>query len=101
MPIVTAVGADRELRAGWRRAFDGDVIPPSETLDAVAAYIAAEQRIGRVGAHASRLMSASMLIGACFSNAIVEHTFGETAHGMSPERHPRALARAICKGLAP
>jgi hypothetical protein len=23
VPIVTAVGADRELRAGWRRAFDG------------------------------------------------------------------------------
>ena len=65
-----------------------------------AAYIAAEQRIGRVGAHAAPLMSASMLIGACFSNAIVEHTLGETAHGMSAERHARALACAIWKGLA-
>src|SRR5579864_9055007 len=48
VPIVTAVGADPELRAGWRGAFHGSIIPPRETLETVAAYIDAEQRIGRI-----------------------------------------------------
>jgi AcrR family transcriptional regulator len=32
VPIVTAVAADADLRAGWGRAFDRDDIPPSRTV---------------------------------------------------------------------
>jgi hypothetical protein len=46
-------------------------------------------------------MIASMLLGECFSNAVVQYIFGESADGMSPERHARVLARAVWKGLAP
>jgi hypothetical protein len=95
------VAADPELRAGWRSAFGGGVIPPRETLEAVASYVAAEQRIGRVAADASPLMCASMLIVACYASASVEYIFDETAHGLTPNRHARALARALWEGIAP
>ena len=101
VPIVTAIGADAELRAGWRRAFDRDDIPPRRTVDAITAYIAAEQRVGRVSRQASALMSASMLVGTCYQDALVQYIFGESTHGMSPTRHARALAHELWMGLKP
>ena len=101
VPIVTAVGADAELRAGWGRAFDRDDIPPRRTVEAIAAYIAAEQRVGRVSRQASPLMSASMLMATCYEDALVQYIFGESTHGMSPTRHARALAHELWMGLKP
>ena len=101
VPIVTAIGADAELRAGWRRAFDREDIPPRRTVDAITAYIAAEQRVGRVSRQASPLMSSSMLVGTCYQDALVQHIFGESTHGLSPTRHARALAHELWMGLKP
>jgi AcrR family transcriptional regulator len=101
VPIVTAVGADAELRAGWGRAFERADIPPRRTVDAITAYIAAEQRVGRVSRQASPLMSASMLVGTCYEDALVQCIFGESTHGLSPTRHARALARELWMGLKP
>jgi len=101
VPIVTAVAADAELRAGWGRAFDRDDIPPRRTVDAITAYIAAEQRVGRVSRQASPLMNASMLMATCYEDALVQYIFGESTHGMSPPRHARALAHELWRGLKP
>ena len=101
IPINTAIGADAELRAGWRRAFERDGIPPRRTVDAITAYIAAEQRVGRVSRQASPSMSASMLVGTCYQNALVQYIFGESTDGMSPTRHAHALAHELWMGLKP
>jgi AcrR family transcriptional regulator len=101
VPIVTAVAADAELRAGWGRAFDRADIPPRRTVDAISAYIAAEQRVGRVSKQASPMMCASMLVGTCYEDALVQYIFGESTHGLSPTRHARALARELWRGLKP
>ena len=101
VPIVTAVGADDELRAGWGRAFQRADIPPRRTVDLITAYIAAEQRVGRVSREASPLMSASMLVGTCYEDALLQYIFGESTHGLSPTRHARALAHELWMGLKP
>jgi AcrR family transcriptional regulator len=101
VPIVTAVAADAELRAGWGRAFDRDDIPPRRTVEAIGAYIAAEQRVGRVSKQASPMMCASMLVGTCYQDALVQYIFGESTHGLSPTRHARALAHELWMGLEP
>ena len=101
IPITNAVAADPELRARHRERFVGGVIPPRRTIDALADYIAAEQRIGRVDPRVSPRVFASLLTGACFSAASVEYVFGESAHGLEPDKYARALARALWAGMAP
>jgi AcrR family transcriptional regulator len=101
VPIVTAVAADAELRASWGRAFDRHDIPPTRTVEAIGAYIAAEQRVGRVSKQASPTMSASMLVGTCYQDALVQYIFGASTHGLSPTRHARALAHELWMGLKP
>ena len=101
IPITNAVASDPELRARHRERFVGGVIPPRRTIDALADYIAAEQRIGRVDPRISPRVFASLLMGACFSAASVEYVFGESAHGLEPDKYARALARALWAGMAP
>jgi AcrR family transcriptional regulator len=101
IPITNAVASDPELRARYRERFVGGVIPPRRTIDALAEYIAAEQRIGRVDQRISPRVFASLLTGACFSAASVEYNFGESAHGLEPDKYARALARALWAGMAP
>ena len=73
----------------------------TRTIDALAEYIAAEQRIGRGDPQISPRVFASVLTGACFSSASVEYVFGESAHGLEPDKYARALARALWAGMAP
>ena len=101
VPIATAVAADHELRVRHRDRFAGEAIPPRRTLEALAAYIAAEQRIGRVAPHVAPQVFASMLLGACHSAATVEYIFGEADHGIEPEHYARELARALWVGMSP
>jgi len=101
IPITNAIASDPELRMRHRERFEGGVIPPRRTIDALAEYIAAEQRIGRVDPQISPRVFASVLTGACFSSASVEYVFGESAHGLEPDKYARALARALWAGMAP
>ena len=101
VPIVTAVAADAELRAGWGRAFDRDDLPARRTIAPIASYIAAEQRVGRVSTQASPLICASMLVGTCYEEALVQYIFGDSILGMSPTQHARALAHQLWMGLKP
>lgn len=101
VPITNAIASDPELRAHHREAFEGAPPPPRRTLEALAAYIAAEQRIGRVDDATPAMVYASMLIGACYAAASAEYVFGSAPHGMKAEKYARALARALWRGMAP
>lgn len=101
IPLTNAVASDAELRTRHRQHFAGGVIPPRRTIDALADYIAAEQRIGRVDPRASPRVFASMLTGACFAEASVDYVFGEPALGLERDKYARALARALWAGMAP
>lgn len=101
VPLTNAVASDQELRTRHREAFADTLSPPRRTLEALAAYIAAEQRIGRVDAAVPAQVYASMLIGACYAAASAEYVFGEPPHGMTSEKYARALARALWRGMAP
>ena len=101
VPIITAVAADHELRMRHRSRFAGEVIPPRRTVEALAGYIAAEQRIGRVAASVVPQVFAAMLAGACMSAATVEYVFGDSGHGLAAEQYARELASALWAGMAP
>jgi AcrR family transcriptional regulator len=70
MPLELAIAADPDLVAQRRRAIAaaGDSLPPGPP-EAIAAYLAAEQRLGRIRPDVDTREAAGILLGALFALA--------------------------------
>jgi hypothetical protein len=71
----------------FRRALRTNELGPQESLDALADYLAAEQRLGRVDADVDPEAAARLLLGACFQYAVTEVMMGSD---MVPPREETA-----------
>jgi len=100
-PISAAIASDHDLLMRHRQEMQSRDVGPRQTIAAVAAYIAAEQRIGRVDPQVSPQVVASMLLGTCFAAANIEYVFAMPATGLDNEHYAQALARALWHGMAP
>jgi transcriptional repressor AefR-like protein len=60
----------------FRRAVRTNELGPQESLDALADYLAAEQRLGRVDGDVDPEAAARLLLGACFQYAVTEAVMG-------------------------
>jgi AcrR family transcriptional regulator len=98
IPLELAIAADPELTAQRRRvmAAAGPSLPPGPP-EAVAAYLAAEQRLGRVRADLDPGEAARVLLGALFALGAMPATADES---LSPDRVASAV-RLIVRGIAP
>ena len=98
VPLELAVAADPELAAQRRNAMAaaGSSLPPGPP-EAVAAYLAAEQGLGRVRADLDPVEAAEVLLGALFALGTMPAT-GEA--GLSPERVASSV-RILVRGIAP
>ena len=98
VPLELAIAADPELAAQRRRviAAAGPSLPPGPP-EAVAAYLAAEQRLGRVRSDIDAGEAAGVLLGALFALATVPAA-GE--RGPDPARIAAAV-RIVVRGIAP
>ena len=98
IPLELAVAADPELAAQRRRvmAAAGPSLPPGPP-EAVAAYLAAEQRLGRVRADLDPVEAAGVLLGALFALGAMPTT-GDA--GLSPDRVASAV-RLLVRGIQP
>ena len=101
IPVSSGIAADRELLLRHREHMKRHGVGPRKTLEAVATYIAAEQRIGRIDSGIAPQMYATMLLGACLATASAEQVLGESLLGLEPARFARLLARALWEGMAP
>lgn len=91
MPMSAALFASTELLNAQRAAAKREGVGPHLAVVTLAAYLRAEQTIGRVGAGCDADAAAALLLGACFHRAFVQSFFGEA--------HDDAAARAFAKGL--
>jgi AcrR family transcriptional regulator len=98
IPLELAVAADPELAAQRRRAMAaaGPSLPPGPP-EAVAAYLAAEQRLGRVRVDLDPGEAATLLLGVLFALGSMPVTGDD---GPSPERVASAI-RLIVRGIEP
>ncbi len=98
IPLELAVAADPELAAQRRRAMAaaGPTLPPGPP-EAVAAYLAAEQRLGRVRADLDPGEAAGVLLGALFALGSMPATGEER---LIPARVASAI-RIMVRGIAP
>jgi AcrR family transcriptional regulator len=98
IPLELAVAADPELAAQRRKAMAaaGSSLPPGPP-EAVAAYLAAEQRLGRVRADLDPGEAATLLLGVLFALGSMPVTGDD---GPSPGRVASAI-RLIVRGIEP
>jgi len=98
IPLELAIAADPELAAQRRQAMAaaGTSLPPGPP-EAVAAYLAAEQRLGRIRADLDPREAAEVFLGMLFALGAMPG-LGEEA--LSPVRIASAV-RLIVRGLQP
>jgi len=98
LPLELAIAADPELAAQRQRviAAAGPSLPPGPP-EAVAAYLAAEQRLGRVRGDIDPREAASLLLGALFALGTMPALGDE---GLSSDRVASAV-RLMVHGIEP
>lgn len=98
--LVCSLFADQQLLARVRGIMNERCIGPGRTTSILAAYLRAEQRLGRVRAGAVVDAAAELLLAASFNKALHDHFYAVTG-GSRVRRHLRDSVRALLVGLAP
>jgi AcrR family transcriptional regulator len=100
-PMICSLFADHELLGRVRSIMTERCIGPAKASALLAAYLRAEQKLGRVATDADVETTAELLLAASWSRASFAHFFalgGDNAHG---HRHLRDAVRALIRGVAP
>ncbi|MFE7317887.1 TetR/AcrR family transcriptional regulator [Streptomyces sp. NPDC057555] len=106
-PIAASLFASPELLATHRRKLDElGTVGPHNASRQLAAYLEAEQGLGRISASADPHATANLLIGACFHRAFLDLFFdGEAPAGAlrpaDEEEFAAETVRALLGGLMP
>jgi AcrR family transcriptional regulator len=98
--LVCSLFADQQLLARVRGTMNERCIGPGRTTSILAAYLRAEQRLGRVSANAVVESAAELLLAASFNKALHDHFYGVTGE-TQVRRHLRDAVRALLAGLGP
>lgn len=100
-PIVGSLLADHQLLARTREILRERCIGPRCSVDVLAAYLQAEQRLGRVAAEVIPHSAAELLLASGFNAAMFDHFL---AREMSPEAVRQRIKDSIqtlMSGLEP
>lgn len=95
LPLEIAISADPELARARRAALGSAGELPGGPPQAIAAYLAAEQRLGRVAAHVVPAEAAVVVLATLFGLAM---TSGPDAGGVDAARIAAAV-RALVRGI--
>jgi AcrR family transcriptional regulator len=96
-PIAASVFSDQRLLSHLREALGDSGRGPQVNVQAVTAYLAAEQRAGRVATTAHPAVVAELLVGACLHRAFLTRFNG----GDLTERDASRFAADIVDALRP
>lgn len=100
-PIICSLLADASLMAASRRALKERGVGPNLSSDRLAAYLAAEQRLGRVAPGLNVQAAVELLLGASFKIAVADHLFGKPIEAAKDRKQIKDLVGAFLSGLEP
>ena len=102
-PLRAALFAEPELLQRYREAFKAQAQNRKQERPAniLAAYLRAEQRLGRVAASANSMIAAEALFSTCSDYALRKCFFGETPTPEADQQFVQELVRSLMEGLSP
>lgn len=101
VPMSASIFSEPELLTRHRQEIGRRDAGPQKANEAVAAYLDAEQRLGRVREDVAPEAAAAALLGACFQRAFLHHFL---AKGLAPgedDRFVEEVVRSLMLGLPP
>ena len=98
-PSMYAIAGDPELLAHFQASLRSKDRGPRRGVMAIAAYIAAEQRLGRVRADTDSEMAANLLLGSAWQRAAAAHFFGENLVDVTDAEYAHTVAVTLLRGL--
>jgi hypothetical protein len=84
-----------------RRHFEEQQGGPLKVYRSVVAYLSNERRLGRIADRCSPEHAARILMGSCFSQAMLEAMVGTEARIGSDEHFAKEVVRTLMEGLDP
>jgi AcrR family transcriptional regulator len=94
-PLFAGLFAEPKLLAAYRKSLIAQNKGPHLSMGALANYIEAEQKLGRIDSHVDANLSASLLLSACFFRAFTEHFFAKSMQPSWETYAPQLVASAI------
>ena len=100
-PIVCGVFSDHRLRTRIREIIRERQIGPERTTAIFAAYLEAEQKLGRINPEISPLSAAQLLLASSFHGAMIDQFLGHDLDRDQILRDIREAAHTVLSGLNP
>ncbi len=100
IPITCSLFADTALLVRHRqlvRKHGG----PERTYEALNAYLAAEQRMGRISKDSDPQAVSTLLVGSCFQIAFLETHWGQKMTQAEARRRIEGVVQTLVTGLSP
>jgi AcrR family transcriptional regulator len=102
VPLVCSLFADQELLLRVRNMMNERSMGPGRSTSVIAAYLRAEQQLGRVLPAAVPETVADLMLAASFNTALCDHFFHSGSAGEAKaHRQLRDAVRALVVGLGP
>lgn len=98
-PMAASLFSEPLLLAAHRETLRTRNAGPAHVGNAVAGYLAAEQRLGRIQPDADPQAAAALLLGACLQHAFLGHFTDQPDDEDSVGRFAASLARTLTGGL--
>jgi AcrR family transcriptional regulator len=101
LPTATSLFAEPELLARYQERMREKNVGPHRSVEQLAAYVRAEQRLGRVNPRCDAEAVAALLIGSCIGRALMRRFLGEQDPAAADDRFIKSIVRTLIEGLAP
>jgi AcrR family transcriptional regulator len=101
VPMAASVFSQPELLARHQEGVRKRNRGPHKANEGVAAYLHAEQLLGRVRRGANLEAAAALLLGACYQRAFHLHFLGEEVLASGEERFVKEIVQTLMQGLSP
>jgi AcrR family transcriptional regulator len=101
IPLTIALFCDAAVLARHREWMQVQQAGPQAIYEAVAAYIAAEQRLGRLDAQHDEMSVAALVLGPAYQYAFLRYFMGANPLPTSDQQFVANLVQTLLGGLAP
>ena len=101
VPMAASIFSEPELLARHREGLRKRGAGPRMVNEALAAYLEAEERLGRVREDADPEAVAAMVLGACYQRAFFRSYFGEDAPAEGEEGFVESIVQTLMPSLSP